>query len=555
MHVFATLRTYRPVWLGGDLVAGIMLAAIAIPEQLATARLAGFPIEAGLWAFAAGTLAFAIVGANRYLSAGADSTVTSIFAATLGAVATAGSSAYVGLAAALAIGVGTILLIIGFARAGWVAGLLSIPVTTGFLAGIAAHIIIGQLPALLGIAPASGPLLVQLASVVARITSANAATCVLGLAVLALTIGCGRLSERIPGALIGLFGAVIAVATLDLRARGVAVLGELRLSLPSIGLPAVADARQLITIVPLAIVVAAVCALQTSLVVRSFPSQPDSEEDVGPDFIAIGAGNLVAGLTGTFPVNASPPRTAIAQGTGGRSQLTGLIALVVVGTLVALLARFRVGIPQTALAGILVFIGLRLLRWQDMVRIARRSRREIGLVIAAALLVIALPIQTGMLLAIMLSLAHGVSLVMFPPAAQLFAVPGTTIWWPATGDGPAKAITGVLVFAPAAPVNFTNAAFLRRRLLALIDAAPEPVTLVVIEASGMSDVDYTGAQVLRELIPQLRRRQIDVTLARLITLRAERAATRAGLIDLLGADHVFHSVAEAIARYGPAAVR
>jgi len=138
--MFASLRGYRAAWLSGDLIAGIMLAAIALPEQLATAKLAGFPPEAGLYAFAAGTIAFAALGTNRFASIGADSTTAPIFAASLGVLAAAGGAAYQGLAGILAIVVGTILLVVGVVRAGWVADLLSVPVTTGFLAGISVHI-------------------------------------------------------------------------------------------------------------------------------------------------------------------------------------------------------------------------------------------------------------------------------------------------------------------------------------------------------------------------------------------------------------------------------
>jgi len=167
--LFATLRGFRPAWISSDLIAGILLAAIAIPEQLATARLAGMPAQTGLAAFAAGTLAFAIAGSNRFVSVGADSTIAPIFAGGIAALAITGAPAYPVLVSLAAVMIGATLVLAGIIRAGWIADLLSIPVTTGFLAGIALHIVIGQLPAVLGIATPHGSLLHELVAVVAAI--------------------------------------------------------------------------------------------------------------------------------------------------------------------------------------------------------------------------------------------------------------------------------------------------------------------------------------------------------------------------------------------------
>ena len=183
-----------------------------------------------------------------------------------------------------------------------------------------------------------------------------------------------------------------------------------------------------------------------------------------------------------------------------------------------------------------------------MLQIARRSPGELNLVFAGALLVIVFPIQTGMLLAIMLSLVHGVTLVMWPPATQLFQVRGTTVWWPRTGERDVMDVPGIVVFAPAAPVNFTNAEYVRQRLLAIVAQAPPPVKLVVIEASAVTDVDYTGGAILQTAIEALKARNIDVALARLMGAHANEAAERSGLIAAVGMDHVFLSVADAVAK-------
>src|SRR5579871_426776 len=214
--LFRSLAAYRPEYLTGDLVAGLTLAAIAIPEQMATAGLGHFEPQVGLVVMVAGALAFAIFGGSRFLSCGADSTITPIFYGGLVAGATTLPENYFVLAAALALMVGVLLVAAGIFRLGWIADLLSVPVTTGFLAGIAAHILISQLPGVLGLDIADGPMLKRLAAIVGELGNTNWITLVIGAGVLAVIIVSEKIDGRIPGALIGLVVATVAVAVLGL---------------------------------------------------------------------------------------------------------------------------------------------------------------------------------------------------------------------------------------------------------------------------------------------------------------------------------------------------
>src|SRR5471030_2058801 len=307
--LFATLRGVTLSALPADLMAGLTLAAIAIPEQLATARLAGVPPEVGLFAFAAGCVGFAIFGANRFMSVGADSTIAPIFASALAVFATAGSPAYAGLACALALMVGAILIAAGLLRAGWIADLLSVPVTVGFLAGISVHIIVGQLPALLGIAAPSGSLAERLVAIAREVPHAGYVTPLIGIAVFLTIFIAEKVSHRIPGALVGLTVAALATWQFGLAQHGVRTLGALSAAMPALAVP-VLDFDQLIELVPLALTVSLICMMQTAAVARGFPSDPDHREDISRDFLGVGAGNLLASLVGAFAVNSSPPRTA-----------------------------------------------------------------------------------------------------------------------------------------------------------------------------------------------------------------------------------------------------
>ncbi len=550
-RLFASLRGYRIGFLPRDLIAGLMLAAIALPGQLATARLAGMPPPTGIYAFVAGSLAFAAFGANRFMSVAADSTIAPIFAGGLASIAGAGAGGYAGLAALLAVMVGAVLLAIGLLRAGWLATLLSIPVTTGFLAGISVHIIAGELPSLFGIAEEAGPVLLRLVHSVGRVGAANPYALGLGAGVLIVTIGTSWLSPRVPGALIGLVGAGLAVALFHLGEHGVGLLGAVSVPLPRLALPAPPDLATLGHMVQLALVVAMVCIMQTAAVASTFPSEEGEPDDVSRDFAGVGAGNVLAGLIGAFAVDASPPSTAIVRQSGGRSQIAALAAVALMIAVAALAAGLLAYVPQAALSGILIYIALRLFRIGEMIRIYRRGGPEILLVAASAGLVVALPIETGMLLAIVLSFVHSLYVIARPYCVELARVPGTTVWWPPDADGEGEHEDGVLVFAPAAPLNFTNAEHICAKIRSAIGARPRPVQLLVIEATGMIDIDYTGSRILARTVTELRAQNTVVAVARLADGRARAQARRTGLIEAIGPDRVFLSVEEAVRKLAP----
>jgi len=231
--VFRSLASFRASDLPGDLIAGLTLAAIAIPEQMATARLGGFSPQIGFFAFIAGSLGFAALGSNRFLSCGADSTITPIFAGGLVLMAASGSPDYQALAMALALQVGAILVIGSLFRLGWIANLLSTPVTSGFLAGISVHILVSQMPGVLGLPTPGGPMLERIAVLARHLGEANLFTVAIGFGVLAVVAGSEAVSARIPGALIGLVAATAAVVWAGLESKGVKVVGAVPATLPA----------------------------------------------------------------------------------------------------------------------------------------------------------------------------------------------------------------------------------------------------------------------------------------------------------------------------------
>ena len=543
--LFQSLSSYRADRLPGDLIAGLTLAAIAIPEQMATAKLGGFAPQIGFFAFMAGSLGFAALGNNRFLSCGADSTIMPIFAGGLATLAAAGSPDYQALAMALALAVGLMLILSGVFRLGGIANLLSVPVTVGFLAGISIHILISQLPGVLGLPSPGGPMLQRLAELAPRLGQANPFTMGIGFGVLAVVAICERVNARIPGALIALVGATIAVVTADLERRGVAVVGTVPATLPKPSLPEI-SLEQWVHLIPLGFLIAIVVMVQTAATTRSFPSDPDKPADVDRDFLGAGAGCVLAGLFGAFPVDASPPRTGIVSETGGQSQLSGLFAASIILALLAFGASLLKHVPEAALGGVLLFVALRIIRFRQIATIYRQSLAEFLLIVATAAAIIALPIQQGVAIGIGLSLLHGIWSTTRARLVMFERVPDTTIWWPTHPYIKGERVPNVVVVGMQAPLSFLNATSFYSDVLDVVQA--EKPKLLVFEASGTPEIDFTAAQTLLDLIRQCSALGVTIAVARLESLRAQAAFERFGLYDVLPRDHVFHSVAEAVAK-------
>jgi sulfate permease, SulP family len=532
-----------------DLIAGIALAAIAIPSQMATAHLAAFPAAQGFVAFAAGSLGFALLGANRHLVICADSTIAPIFAGGLAQLAATGTHAYFALAASFALMVGGILFCAGLFRLGWLADLVSAPVTAGFLAGIAVHIIVSQLPFLLGIAAPHGDLLHQASEIVSHFGETNILTLALGLAVLGATVCAELISPKIPGALIGIAAATAAVFWFGLERQGVAVLGSVAGELPRFHIPSMSY-REFAEAVPLAFVVAAIVMVQSAATTRAFPGAQGTSASINRDFAGIGAANLISGVFGTFAINASPPLTETVSESGGRSKLACLAAAALILTLALYGAVLLAHIPQSALAGTLMFVAIRLVRLREILSVLRCAAGEFLLIAATFAAILLLPVGTGVAIGIALSLLHGMWSMTRPRLVIFERVPGTSIWWP-PGHGPkGETIDGILVIAFQAPLSFLNAYAFQEDVRRAISEMGAPPSLIVLEASSIIEIDFTAAQILQAWIEECVERKITVAVARLESLRAQDGFERFGIADGLPRSHLFHSVDEAIKALG-----
>lgn len=544
LSLLPSFRGYQSSWLSPDLIAGLTLVAIAVPEQMATARLANMPAITGLYAFVAGSLAIAVFGATRQMSVGADSTIAPVLAAGVATVAAVGTPRYEHLITFLALVIGVFLIAIGVVKLGWIADFISTPVVTGILAGIAVEIVVRQLPAVLGLAGGGASTVDRVRRVAHQIGHANGWTVAVAAVCLAIIFLGERLDRRIPGALIALVVSIVGVSVLGLKARGVRVLGTIPRGLPSPGLPSV-RAHDILVLAGTALTVAFVCIVQTAATARSLSAGPGAAEALDHDLTGVGAGGILAAFVGAFPINASPPRSAVVAASGGRSQVASLVAVVGTIAVVGLATGLLSSLPQATLGAILIFVATRLLHVRDLRAIRRFDSVEFVLALLTLATVALVGIEQGVVLALILSLADRTRLSARPRDIVLARETGTDHWIPPNTGHPTEGVPGVVVYMPLAPMWFGNAQFLTDRMRQLVDEAPQPVRVLILDAAGASDIDYTGAAALDGLINELKGRGISFGVARASGL-VPRDLRRSDLLKDLGTDHVYTSVEAAV---------
>ena len=548
--VFTSLYRYERAWAGADLAAGLTLLVIAVPEQLATSRLAGMPPITGFYAFVVGTLLFALLGSNPQMSVGADSTIAPLFAAGVSALALMGSPHYVDLVGILAVMVGLMVMLVTVLRLGWIAEFLSTPIVAGFLSGVAVIIIAHQLPDLLGLPPTGGSNEHRFGYVLTHLSGVNGWSLALGLGVLAVMFVSARIDRRIPGALIGMVASTALVGALDLQAHGVAVLGTVTTGVPHFGLAGLSWST-LGSLAPLAAVVSLVVVTQTAATTRAFAEQGGYDADAGRDFFAVGAGNVAAGLVGSFPVNASPPRTGAVATAGGRTQAGPLGAAAAVVLLIPF-ADILKDVPLAALAAILIFVAVRLFHLRELAAIERFDLFEFGLAAITLFAVALVGVEQGIGVAVGLAILDRIRRSARPQVHVLGRIPGTTSWAPRSADPHAEMVPGVLVLLFATPLWYANATAFREEVARALAGVPG-VRVLVLDALGMSDIDFTGTRALGRVIAACERDGIALGVARAGD-GVRESLRRSGLEARIGEERFYPAVDVAVAALaGPSA--
>lgn len=531
--MFATVRDFQP---RRDLIAILTLAAIAIPEQLATAQLAGMPAGQGLLVFMAAALVMTVVSKSPSLSVGADSTIAPV-------LVTAGVGAAVpGTMPIIAAMVGAILVGVAVFRLERIARLLSIPVATGMMAGISVHILVGRLPAALGLEPAPGSVVETLSAVWRDWPDARAGPFVLAVGVVAACLAGLALGRRFPAPLVALALASACVAVIDpagVLFRRVAVHDlSLELHMPGVTLEAA------LGLLPTAMTVAVLCLFQTTMILRE--GQGDTPELRRNAFASVGLANIVSAGVGSFAVNSSPPRTKVVRDTGASGQLVGLGAAILGLLLVVIAPRTLTFLPVAALSGVLAYIALRIFPLAKFKSLLRHSPAEAVIALATMVFVILLPLQSGLPLAILVSLLHATLPLFATQVVELRQIPGTTIWWHQPETERSDLRKDVIVLGITSPVNFANAEGVVAEILGFLRNRATPPRVVVLEGAGMLSVDITGAECLARMFRDLRADDIEIGLARVESDRAREQLGRSGLLDELGENRIFNSVDDAI---------
>jgi len=545
--LFSSLHGYKASFVGLDALAAVTLLVIAVPEQLATSRLAGMPPITAFYAFIAGTVLIGALGSSPQMSVGADSTIAPLFAVGIAHLALPDSSNYIDLVGILAVFVGVIVALVGLLRLGWIAEFLSDPIITGFLAGIAVIIVVHQLPDLFGLPSTSGSTLHRIGFALGHLDQTNAWALGIGAATFAVVLAAKRINHKFPGALAALVGSTVVVAVFGLPAHGVSVLGAFAHGAPHFGLVGLSWSA-LGSVAPIAAVVALVVLAQSAATSRAFADEGDYEVDVGRDFIGVGAGNIAAGLCGSFPVNASAPRTAAVASVRGRTQAAGLGAAAALALLIPAAALLKV-VPLATLAGVLLYIATRIFHVHDLVDIARFDRFELALALVTLLTVALVGVEQGIGVAVGLAVIDRTRLSARPQLHVLGRIPGTTSWAPMSTTEGAVQLPGVLVVLFAAPLWYANAVHFRAQIDGALARAAEKPSLVVLDTLGMSDIDYTGSRALRRVLDELTRDGIEVAVSRAGS-HLRQGLVRSGLFERIGAAHFYPSVDKAITALG-----
>src|SRR5438067_1469551 len=389
--------------LGADALAGVTLAALAIPEVLGYARIAGMPVVTGLYTLLLPVVAFAVLGSSRHLVVGADSATAAILAAGLGATAVAGSSRYVALAGTTALLVGALLLLARLIRLGFVANFLSRTVLVGFLTGVGIQVAAGQLPEMFGVPGGGSTTVAKFVSWGRQLGHAQLLTIGVSVAVVVVVLGLRLLAPRVPGALVAIIAAIAVSAMADLRGRGVAVLGPVPGGLPHFTVSGI-TVGELTLVLPIALSMFVVILAQSAATSRAYAARYDEQVDENVDLVGLGVANLAAGLTGAFVVNGSPTKTQMVDGAGGRSQVSHLSAAVVVLLVLLLLTGTLQSLPLAALGAVVFLIGINLIDAAGLRRIYRLRRAEFVIALLTMAAVVFIGVEQGIVLAIVASI-------------------------------------------------------------------------------------------------------------------------------------------------------
>jgi len=543
------LRHYPRDWWRHDLAAGLVLTTMLVPVGIAYAVASGVPGIHGLYATIAGLLAYALFGPSRILVMGPDSSLAALILAVLLPLSAGDPARAVALAGAMAIAVGLIGIVAGLGRLGFVTELLSKPIRYGYMNGIALAVIVSQLPKLFGISLEGDGPVAQVAALGQALWGGrlNGAAFAIGAGCLVLILLLKRW-PRVPGMLIAIVAATVAVALFDLDGQhGVGVLGTLPQGLPAPALPWIGWS-DLLPVLGGALAVALVAFADTSVLSRTYAQRLRQPVDPNQEMVALGATNLAVGLFQGFPISSSSSRTPVAEAAGARSQMTGVVGALGVAALLLLAPQLLQRLPYSALAAVVIASVLGLIEWRDLQRIRRIQAWEFWLSIGCTAGVLLLGAIQGIVLAIVVAVIEFLWDGWRPHFAVLGKVDGVDGWHDVQRHPEASRIDGLVLLRWDAPLFFANAEWFERVVRDTLAASPTPVRWLVVTAEPVTSVDVTAADMLRELDESLQQQGIELCFAEMKGPVKDKLK-RFGLFSHFGQQTFFATIDDAVRAY------
>ena len=541
------LRSYRRGWLRGDVLAGLTVAAYLIPQCMAYGELAGVEPVAGLWAILPPMVIYALFGSSPQLSIGPESSTAVMTAVAIAPLAAARSDTYIGLAALLAIIMGLVCIVGYFARLGFLADLLSKPVLTGYMAGIALIMIGGQLGKITKVEIKSNAFFGQISEFISQLELAHNPTLILSIVVLIFLFAFQHRFPNAPIPLIAVLLSTAAVAMFKLDARGVAVVGAIPAGLPHLAIPQV-SIDDISTLVASAVGISIVGYSDNVLTARAFANRNNYKIDANQELLALGVANFGNGLLQGFPISSSGSRTVIGDSVGSKSQLYSLVAMVAVIIVLLFFRPVLALFPKAALGAIVIYAATRLIEVGEFIRLYRFRSSEFILAVATTIAVLATDILVGVGIAVSLSVIELFSRVARSHDAVLGRVPDLAGLHDIDDWPEATTIPGLVIYRYDAPLCFANAENFKERSLEAIETEKKPVEWLLLNMEANVEIDITAIDMLSELRDELIAKNVTFAMAR-VKQDLYLDLKRAGFLSNLTAEHIYPTLPTAIAAF------
>lgn len=544
LPVLSPLRGYGGTTFRHDAVAGLTVAALAIPSSMGFAEVAGLPPVAGLYALLLPVLAYAALGTSRQLVVGPEATSAALVATALAPLSDGDPARYLALASMLALVVGGAFLLARVVRLGWIADYLSRAALVGFTHGVAVILVCGQLAKLTGVTIAADKPIGQVADLVSELGEVSLTTLATSAVALAVLFGLRVWVPKAPGALIVVVGAIVAASVLSLDQHGVADIGAIPSGLPSVGVPRV-SLGDLVRLVPGALGIVFAVYGSSILTARSVAGRHGQHISANQELLALGVANLTAGISQSFPMGNSNSRTAVNEQMGVRTQLSGLFAATGVAVVLVFLTGPMSQLPAAVLGAVIVYAAAALVTPRDWRALRAVSKGDVVIAVAALVGVVLVGVLEGILVAVGLSVVDVVRRSSRPHDAVLGWMPSVGRFTDISVHPDAEVVPGVVVYRLDDRLFFANTTYVKARVREAIAGAPSPVAWLVFDAEGVTGIDSSGTEALEELITELAAQQIGFVVARLKDPVRERFDA-AGLTRLIGADRFHGTVRSAV---------